>query len=111
MDQTEPSTSFVSPDEINRLRSELLMEETKLILMKKMYHLQNLPLKPEKKEDALPERKAQSGQKFPASTSASLLNGQRHGKGQLEAANSKNDKNNFRDPKVMIFVQLGAIRI
>ena len=104
LNQPEPSASVASEDEIHRLRTDLLMEETKLILMKKMYYLQNLPLKPEKKEETLPDRKIQPGHKFPASTSAAHLNGQRSNRGQSDVASSRNEKNNFRDPKVMVFL-------
>ncbi|XP_055338372.1 transcriptional repressor p66-beta-like [Paramacrobiotus metropolitanus] len=96
-----PVPSRSSPEaelQIKELQAELLREETKLTLMKRIYQLQNQPVKQEKREESTgAERK---GQHSKAAAAVVLQqNGIKANKNQPDGATGKSDKQFARDAR------------
>ena len=80
--------------QIARLQAELFKEESKLILMKKVFQLQNQPSKAEKREEPVLDRKGHPVRDYSYSTQQNGLN-----KFAKTAVDSNKDKT-LRDSKV-----------
>lgn len=100
-----PPPPVMSPREVEtnvrRLQAELLREETKLALMRRMYQLQNQPPKIEKREEPASgaDKKGQLS-KLSASNMMQQQNGFKNARGNPDHMMGKGEKQLLRDTKV-----------
>ncbi|OQV24298.1 hypothetical protein BV898_01837 [Hypsibius exemplaris] len=104
----------VTDRDIKRLQSALLLEESQLILMKRMFQLQNAPPKSEKREETLGERERERESRKALlqgkTTNGSVTVHQNGVKGSAKGfMGGKGDKANLKDPKMQSIMKGGTI--